>query len=78
MVAPLLFSLQNALAQLFTDIHFNFTVRPDAEITVECNPGTIDAEKLNVMRDNGVNRLSFGLQAMQDETFKAVRQNPQR
>ena len=62
----------NALAQLFTDIHLNFTVRPDAEITVECNPGTVDAEKLNVMRENGVNRLSFGLQAMQDETLKQL------
>ena len=62
----------NALARLFTDIHLNFTVRPDAEITVECNPGTVDAEKLSVMRDNGVNRLSFGLQAMQDETLQQL------
>ena len=62
----------NTLAQLFTDIHLNFTIRPDAEITVECNPGTVDAEKLSVMRDNGVNRLSFGLQAMQDETLQQL------
>ena len=56
-----------ALTQLFSDIHLNFMIHPDAEITVECNPGTVDAEKLNVMRNHGVNRLSFGLQAMQDE-----------
>ena len=62
----------NALAQLFADIHQNFTLSPDAEITVECNPGTVDAEKLRVMRDNGVNRLSFGLQAMLDETLKQL------
>ena len=62
----------NALEQLFADIHLNFTISPDAEITVECNPGTVDAEKLSVMRDSGVNRLSFGLQAMQDETLKQL------
>ena len=62
----------DALTQLFTDIHQHFQITPNAEITVECNPGTVDAEKLRVMRDNGVNRLSFGLQAMQDETLKQL------
>ncbi len=62
----------NALTQLFTDIHQLFQITPNAEITVECNPGTVDGEKLKVMRDNGVNRLSFGLQAMQDETLKQL------
>ena len=62
----------NALTQLFTDIYQHFRITPDAEITVECNPGTVDTEKLNVMKDNGVNRLSFGLQAMQDETLKQL------
>lgn len=62
----------NALTQLFTDVHEHFQITPDVEITVECNPGTVDTEKLRVMRDNGVNRLSFGLQAMQDETLKQL------
>ena len=62
----------NVLTQLFTDVHQHFQITPDAEITVECNPGTVDTEKLRVMQDNGVNRLSFGLQAMQDETLKQL------
>ena len=62
----------DTLTQLFTDIHQHFRVRLDAEITVECNPGTVDTEKLSVMRDNGVNRISFGLQAMQDEILKQL------
>ncbi|MCY3741883.1 MAG: radical SAM family heme chaperone HemW [Candidatus Poribacteria bacterium] len=62
----------NALSQLLTDIRQHFQITPDAEITVECNPGTVDTEKLRVMQDNGVNRLSFGLQAMQDETLKQL------
>ena len=62
----------DALTQLFTDIQQHFQITPDAEITVECNPGTVDTEKLSVMQDNGVNRLSFGLQAVQDETLKQL------
>ena len=37
-----------ALAQLFTDIHQHFQITPNAESTVECNPGTVDSEKLKV------------------------------
>ncbi len=62
----------NALSQLLTDVHQHFQITPNAEITVECNPGTVDNEKLSVMQDYGVNRLSFGLQAMQDETLKQL------
>ncbi len=62
----------NALAQLLADIHRHFTISADAEITVECNPETLDAEKLKIMKHNGVNRLSLGLQAMQDETLKQL------
>lgn len=62
----------NALAQLLTDVHQHLRITPNAEITIECNPGTVDPEKLRVMQDNGVNRLSFGLQAMQDDTLKQL------
>jgi putative oxygen-independent coproporphyrinogen III oxidase len=37
---------------------------PDAEITVECNPDAVDAEKLQTYARGGVNRLSFGVQSM--------------
>ncbi|RKU25524.1 coproporphyrinogen III oxidase [Candidatus Poribacteria bacterium] len=57
----------NSLDRLFTDIYTKFQISTDVEITVECNPGTVDAEKLGVMKKAWVNRLSFGLQAMQDE-----------
>lgn len=41
-------------------------VASDAEITIECNPGTLDAQKLRRYRDCGVNRLSIGLQSFDD------------
>src|SRR5689334_12527508 len=36
----------------------------DAEVTVECNPDSVDAAKLAAYRSAGVNRLSFGVQSM--------------
>ena len=40
-----------------------FRFDDDAEVTVECNPGTVDASKLRGYRAAGVNRLSFGVQS---------------
>ncbi len=37
---------------------------PDAEVSVECNPDTVDEAKLGVYRRAGVNRLSFGVQSL--------------
>ncbi len=48
---------------LFEQIRSRFLILPDAEITVECNPGTVDAAKLQAYRQSGVNRLSIGLQS---------------
>ncbi len=41
-----------------------FHVNPKAEITSECNPGTVDEAKLAAFRAAGINRISFGLQSM--------------
>jgi len=40
-----------------------FDLAPDAEITLEANPGTIDQNYLNALRAAGVNRLSIGMQS---------------
>ena len=44
----------------------------DAEITIEVNPGTVDFKKLKDYKDCGINRLSIGLQATQDELLKQI------
>ena len=44
----------------------------DAEVTVECNPDTVDATKLSGYRDVGVTRLSFGVQSMQPHVLAAL------
>ena len=45
---------------------------PDAEITLEANPGTIEAAKFAGFRAAGVNRLSLGIQSFNDTHLKAL------
>ena len=42
------------------------------EFTVECNPGTVDEAYLVMLRELGVNRLSFGVQSFDDELLKRI------
>ena len=44
----------------------------DAEITLEANPGTLDAEKLKCYRKSGFNRISIGCQSVHDEELKRL------
>ena len=50
----------------------NFKVKNNAEITIEVNPGTVDRDKLEAYKHCGINRLSIGLQAVQDEILKRI------
>lgn len=47
-------------------------MREDAEITMECNPGTADSRKLHGYREAGVNRLSIGLQSPREEELRLL------
>lgn len=51
------------LDQLFKKIGDLHDIAPDAEITLEANPDDLDEEKLKVLRDSPVNRLSIGVQS---------------
>lgn len=44
----------------------------DMEFTMECNPGALEEEKLKAMLDGGVNRISMGLQAVQNSLLKEI------
>lgn len=54
------------MAALMAAISQYFQINPRAEITVECNPGTIDKDKLMSYHEAGINRISFGLQSAND------------
>jgi oxygen-independent coproporphyrinogen-3 oxidase len=60
------------LAQIFRDLRRHFRIAPDAEITVECAPGTLSDEIIATLVRCGVNRVSLGVQSFVDEEAKAV------
>lgn len=49
-----------------------FQIADTAEITMECNPGTVDIKSLMAYRKMGINRISFGLQSSDDKDLKRL------
>lgn len=58
--------------KLFECIRNTYVLASDAEITVEANPGTLDASTIDTMRSCGVNRLSIGVQSFHDDELKTL------
>ncbi|MCL1863602.1 MAG: radical SAM family heme chaperone HemW [Defluviitaleaceae bacterium] len=59
------------LCEILDAVH-GVGLTPNAEITVEANPGTVDFEYLAALKKHGANRLSFGLQATQARLLKTL------
>lgn len=60
------------LSRILNSLHENFDIKEDAEITVEANPETVTLKLMRSLKDAGVNRISLGVQAMQDKHLKAI------
>lgn len=58
--------------RLLDALRMCFDVAPDAEITMEGNPGTVTAQSLAAYRAAGVNRLSLGVQSLDDGMLAAI------
>ena len=58
--------------EIMDTLREGFELLPDAEITMEGNPGTLTKENLSAYRQAGVNRLSLGVQSMDDGLLAAV------
>lgn len=61
-----------ALAALLAGLRERFPLAPDCEVTLEANPGTVEAGKFARFREAGVNRLSIGVQSFSDERLKRL------
>lgn len=53
-------------------VYRSFVVAGDAEISIECNPGTADRQKLAAYRACGINRISIGLQSVCDKELEML------
>jgi oxygen-independent coproporphyrinogen-3 oxidase len=60
------------LERIFVTIRQNFVVTADAEITVECAPGTLTSPVLEGLQRCGVNRVSLGVQSFDDQESASV------
>lgn len=60
------------LAAVIEEVSRCFLPLPGWEVTVEANPGTVDAEYLKTLRRAGVNRLSLGVQSFDDRLLKIL------
>ncbi|HXF16795.1 MAG TPA: radical SAM family heme chaperone HemW [Burkholderiales bacterium] len=61
-----------ALDDLLSAIRARLPLAPDAEITLEANPGTFEAGKFAEFRAIGINRLSIGIQSFNSEHLRAL------
>jgi len=60
------------IVRIMDVVKTRFDLLPDAEITIECNPGTLDKGKLKAYRNCGINRLSLGLQSSNEKELKSL------
>ncbi len=68
---PSLLSVR-AVDALLSGVRARLPLATDAEITLEANPGTVEAGKFSGFRAAGVNRLSLGIQSLNDRHLKAL------
>src|SRR2546422_8617675 len=68
---PSLFSPES-IATLLSGVRARMPLEPGAEITLEANPGTVEAARFRGFRDAGVNRISLGVQSFDDVMLAAL------
>ncbi|MFN2643432.1 MAG: radical SAM family heme chaperone HemW [Burkholderiales bacterium] len=68
---PSLFS-PSAIDELIAAVRARLPLEPGAEITLEANPGTVEAARFRGFRDAGVNRISLGVQSFDDQMLAAL------
>jgi len=60
------------MAGILDNVRAHFTLERDAEVTVECNPESVTKEKLSAYRGAGVNRISLGVQSLDDSILPVL------
>jgi putative oxygen-independent coproporphyrinogen III oxidase len=68
---PSLFS-PSAIDELLSAVRARLVLEPGAEVTLEANPGTVEAARFRGFRDAGVNRISLGVQSFDDAMLAAL------
>lgn len=62
---------ENNLSKLLKELN-KLSFLDDAERTIECNPGTLSDEKIKIIKENNINRISMGLQTTKNNLLKTI------
>lgn len=68
---PSLFT-PSQIGTILEKLRTSFGIRPEAEVTLEVNPGTVDSEAFKGYRHAGVNRISIGIQSFSPELLASI------
>lgn len=60
------------VGRILSSLRAAFRIAPDAEVTLEANPGTLTGETVRAYRSLGVNRLSIGIQSFHDSELRRL------
>jgi oxygen-independent coproporphyrinogen-3 oxidase len=60
------------IKKIIQQVHGSFSVKKNAEISLECNPESVDAHRLSVYQEAGVTRFSLGVQSLNGKTLKRI------
>ncbi len=60
------------IGRILETLRRRFDFRPEAEISLEANPGTVTGDKLRLYRQAGINRISFGCQSTENEELRRL------
>lgn len=63
---------ESLIQSLMYSVYKYFDVAEDAEVSIECNPGTLTSRKLLIYKQSRINRLSIGLQSTDNEELKIL------
>ena len=63
---------ENKMIEILDTIYTYFNVSSDAEITMEANPGTVEADRFVDYQRAGVNRISIGVQSFSEDKLKRL------
>lgn len=66
------FVSEEYIRDIMRAVYNRFDVSHNAEITIEINPATVDEKKLNVYKKSGINRVSMGVQSMNDDDLMII------
>ena len=62
----------DGMNELLSAIRARVNLEPDCEITMEANPGSVEANKFSGFADAGINRVSLGIQSFQNQQLQAL------